>query len=230
MALKILQDWGEVIAVEKPAGWLSIPGRGNKEGIPVVSQELGKLLRGGDLSVPNKNDLFIVHRLDQGTSGVMIFAKSEKSHRALSDMFSEGKVTKTYWALVKGEFSESPIIIDVPIFKLPSKKNKSVVDPKGKPSITKVRRILTAQGFSLIEALPLTGRSHQIRVHLAHIGFPLVGDRLYGGPQEILQRQFMAPLLHSKSIAFSWASKELEAMAPINGDFLDACLSLGFHV
>ena len=83
MTLNILKDWNEIIAVDKPAGWLSIPGRGNKEIIPVVSHELGKILRGGKPVDPKKNDLFIVHRLDQGTSGVMIFAKTEKSHRAI---------------------------------------------------------------------------------------------------------------------------------------------------
>jgi RluA family pseudouridine synthase len=219
--LKIIKDWGDVIAVNKPAGWLSIPGRGNKENIPVVSNELGKILRGGEKRQENKSDLFIIHRLDLGTSGVMLFSRTPESHKTLCGQFEDGQIKKVYWALVSGEFPESEQIIDAPIFKLPSKKNKSIVDPKGMPSQTRLKRLKTNRNLSLVEARPLTGRPHQIRVHLKHIGFPIVGDKLYGGMMEVNKLMIEFPLLHAHSIEFQWPEKVNHIVkAPLGAEFI----------
>jgi RluA family pseudouridine synthase len=222
--LEILEDWKDVIAVNKPAGWLSIPGRGNKEKIPIVSDELGQLLRRGQPREQNKTDLYIIHRLDQGTSGVMLFSRTSESHKVLSQQFLAGQIKKKYLAVVSGQFPAGDIKIDAPVFKLPSKKNKSVVDPKGKASQTVVRLIATNNKFSLVEAMPLTGRPHQIRVHLKHIGFPLVGDKLYGGVLNFMTLgELSLPLLHAREIIFHWPEGvERRAHAALKGEFLKA--------
>ena len=218
--VNILADWGDVIAVEKPAGWLTIPGRGNKMDVPILSHELGAQLRGNKARSASP-DLFVVHRLDEGTSGVMIFAKTPAAHKELNGLFESEKVKKVYWCLVSGTPKNQ--IIDQPIFKIPSKKNKSVVDQKGKASRTEIRvlKASDAEGVSLVEAKPITGRSHQIRVHLAHLGNPLLGDTLYGGSKDFAQMNFEFPLLHCREIRFEWPLGVIrEAVCPPQGEFL----------
>jgi 23S rRNA pseudouridine1911/1915/1917 synthase len=201
--VKILGTWGPVMAVYKPVGWLTIPGRGNKENVPVLSHVLGAQLRGG-ISLPKGSrspDLFVVHRLDEFTSGVILFATSSEAHKALSQAFETGDIKKTYWAVISGELRSQTV--DAPIFKIPSKKNKSVVSlEKGKPSKTLFRQIHSSGGFAIVEAKPITGRSHQIRVHLAHIGCPIVGDKLYGGVAELQGLSIPFPLLHARELEF----------------------------
>ncbi|MCC6277732.1 MAG: RluA family pseudouridine synthase [Oligoflexia bacterium] len=210
----LFQD-DHVIVVNKPVGWLTIPGRGNKEGVPILSHEVGRWLRAGADRTNPSPDLFVVHRLDQGTSGAMILAKDADTHRTLSHEFEEGHIKKIYWAVVKGNPGNRKI--DLPLFKLPSKKNKSVVDPKGKPSQTSIKTIMSSEGYSLIEAELHTGRPHQVRVHLAHEGFPLVGDKLYGGPVEVAGINLEWPQLHSRLIGFSTKAKgQLELIADPN--------------
>ncbi len=231
MKIEILKKWPGLVAVFKPSGMLTIPGRVHPDAKPipenlkkpVLSEILGAQLRAenlqatqsSDASKKKEPDLFIVHRLDEGTSGIVIFALDKESHKKISQKFEKGEVKKTYWAIVKNKTeSFAPIsaaalvnneiknqIIDAPIFKLPSKKNKSVVDKKGKPSQTLIKQI----GENLIEATPLTGRSHQIRVHLAHIGFPILGDKLYGGETKLTSGvDLLHPLLHAQKLEFKW--------------------------
>jgi RluA family pseudouridine synthase len=229
MEIEILQDWSEVLAVNKPAGWLSIPGRGENQNVPILSERLGDQLRGGQKRDPKKNDndLYIIHRLDKGTSGVILFARNKEAHRKLSLLFETREVEKIYWCLVKG--LPAPQTIDAPIFRLPSKKIRSIVDPKGKPSSTQIKPLASFDGVTLVEAKPLTGRTHQIRVHLSHIGFPLLGDPLYGGSTEIFKTSLPYPLLHSRSISYKWnESSQRMAIAPIGGQFLETAKNVGF--
>ncbi len=216
--IKILEDWGEILVVFKPVGWLTVPGRGNHESTPVLSHVLGEQLRNGRQK--SDKDLFVIHRLDQGTSGVILFARSQAAHRALSLLFESRNVLKTYLCLVKG----TPIdqTIKVPIFKLLSKKIKSVVSEKGKKAQTIINTISSHDGISLVQATPLTGRSHQIRVHLAHVGSPLLGDPLYGGPEDYKGIPLPYPLLHASEIAFEWPmGTKRHAIAKPIGNFLE---------
>jgi 23S rRNA pseudouridine1911/1915/1917 synthase len=222
---EILLDADDFIAVFKPAGWLTIPGRGNKEDVKILSHFLGSKLRGSTERSSTKPDLFTVHRLDEGTSGIVVFAKTTDAHRELSALFESREIKKKYLCLVKG----TPVKkhIDARIFKIPSKKNKSVVDSKGKPSETKIETLISRDGFSLVEAKPLSGRSHQIRVHMAHIGHPIIGDKLYGGSTSEFGIEFQYPLLHAQALSFQLSSgQNYSIKAPLKGVFLETTNAL----
>lgn len=212
MKVDVLEDWGDVIAVNKPAGWLTIPGRGAKSS-PILSEILGNQLRGSQVR-PKENDLWIVHRLDEGTSGIVLFARTKEAHKTLSQQFENHSVKKSYLTIVTGELNDNRV--DAPIFKIPSKKIRYVIDPKGKPSQTLFKVLSTNTTYSLVLATPLTGRPHQIRVHLAHLGHPIVGDRLYGG-EPTPDSQFY---LHAHQIEFQYPMGEVrKALAPLPDPF-----------
>lgn len=122
----------------------------------------------------------IVHRLDRDTSGIMIGARNEKSYQHLKDQFSARKAHKTYVAIIEGTMEQPELSIDLPIARRKSKPGMFNVDAAGKTAQTKVSVLQTNEKYSLLQLEPKTGRTHQLRVHLAHIGRPIYGDRLYG--------------------------------------------------
>lgn len=176
--IEILARAPGFVVVDKPAGVLVIPGRG--EGKPLslrelLEQQLGK-------------KLFVVHRLDRDTSGALVFALDADTHRELSVAFEAGKVKKRYLALVRGRM-EAPLEIDVPL--VPARRGRMrTAHPRhaGKPAQTRVRPLEVFAAATLVEAEPLTGRTHQIRVHLVHAGYPLLVDPQYGQPKSATAR------------------------------------------
>ncbi len=124
--------------------------------------------------------IFVVHRLDKETSGVLVFARNEESHRNLSQQFMERDIRKIYLTLVEGVMHQEDGIIDKPIEPDPSNPGQMMIDKKGKPSITAYHVIERFKNYSLVEADIKTGRTHQIRVHFKAIGFPLAVDAMYG--------------------------------------------------
>jgi 23S rRNA pseudouridine1911/1915/1917 synthase len=162
----------------------------------------------------------VIHRLDRGTSGVMVFPKNRKYAAHLSLLLKEGKVAKTYLALTTGHPPEQQWTTDAPIAKV-AKSRYGVATP-GKEARTGFRAIASGTGAALIEASPLTGRTHQIRVHLAHCGLPIVGDETYGGASA--QRM----MLHCLTMAFPDAGgKILRITAPVDEAFMDICRNWG---
>jgi len=157
-----------LLVIDKPSGYLSIPGRG---GTPDVLTELRKV----------HPELHVVHRLDKQTSGVLVFAKDEVTHRAVSLLFQNREVSKKYFALAKGWPQQAEIRIDEPIAPDKSVAGKMIVAKNGKPSVSICRRVEQLGPYCLLEVEILTGRMHQIRVHLKHIGLPLLVDSTYGG-------------------------------------------------
>lgn len=154
----------------------------------------------------------IVHRLDRGTSGVMIFPKSKKAAAYISHLLHEGQVDKVYWALVEGNPEADSWEINAPIAKIGSARY-GVARP-GKEAVTKFSVLARGEGACLIEARPLTGRTHQIRVHLAHCGHPVVGDKTYGQPGERL-------MLHCREMSFVDAQEvEIRPVAPVDEAFV----------
>lgn len=122
----------------------------------------------------------IVHRIDAGTSGVVIFARHAESHKNLSGQFSNHEVEKIYFALVSGEICADEQMIDLPIDRHPSRDHRMIISKNGKPALTKLHVVERFRGFTLVEARPETGRQHQIRVHVQAIGHPLMVDPVYG--------------------------------------------------
>jgi tRNA pseudouridine32 synthase / 23S rRNA pseudouridine746 synthase len=181
-AVPVIHEDAHLVAVDKPAGRIVIPGRGTAE--PSLVEELSAA----------HGRLWVVHRLDRGTSGVLVFARSIAAHRALNMAFDRGEPRKRYLALVAGH-PPAEQRIDVAI--APARRGKMRParpgDPRSKPSVTVVRlleafppRAWAGGALALVEALPETGRTHQIRVHLAHAGHPLAVDADYGREEPLL--------------------------------------------
>ena len=121
----------------------------------------------------------IVHRIDKDTSGLVIVAKNDKAHINISNQIKNREVSKTYLALVRGNIKENEAIINMPIARSSKDRKKMAVDKKGKEAITEFKVLKRFQGFTYIEVNIKTGRTHQIRVHMAEIGYPIIGDEVY---------------------------------------------------
>ncbi|ADU63677.1 MAG: RluA family pseudouridine synthase [Pseudodesulfovibrio sp.] len=164
------------VVVDKPGGLLSVPGRGPENQDCVVNR-LKALL-------PECLDQPSVHRLDQDTSGLLVLALTAQAHRALSVQFMERLVGKRYVALIDGVLGPDSGIIELAFRLDPDNRPYHVYDPEqGKPGVTRWRKLGVEQGRTRVEFMPLTGRTHQLRLHSAHekgLGHPIVGDRLYG--------------------------------------------------
>jgi 23S rRNA pseudouridine1911/1915/1917 synthase len=194
LPLDILYEDPSVIAINKPADLVVHAGAGNRSGTLVnrLVHHFQKLSQvGGDLR-PG-----IVHRLDKGTSGVILVARDDASHRALAAQFSSRSVEKIYLALVHGKVRAEEGRLTSPIARDPSRRLRMTTRlGTGRPALTQYRVLRRFEKFTYLEVRIGTGRTHQIRVHLSSIGHPVAGDRLYGAPPA--ERVF----LHAHRISF----------------------------
>ncbi|MBN8504061.1 MAG: RNA pseudouridine synthase [Burkholderiales bacterium] len=158
-----------LIAIDKPAGLLSVPGRGEDKQDCAWSRVRTQF-----------PEALVVHRLDQATSGLLLFARTLEAQRELGSAFERRQVSKRYQALVWGELTEAEGLIDLPLAAdWPNRPRQRVCFDGGRPSQTRWRRGTMGDGQTRLLLEPLTGRSHQLRVHLLAIGHPIVGDTLY---------------------------------------------------
>ncbi|NBB83296.1 MAG: RNA pseudouridine synthase [Alphaproteobacteria bacterium] len=185
-----------LVAVNKPTGLLAVPGRGADKADCLVARVQSALrdeaAAAGVAAAPAR----VVHRLDRDTSGVMLLALGPESQRRLSRRFATRRVAKRYIAIVHGGPAEDTGRIDRPLRKDLARKYVHIVDHEyGKPAVTHWRVLEREPDRTRLELTPLTGRSHQLRVHLAHAGWPIQGDRLYGRADKALRL-----MLHATSL------------------------------
>ncbi|MEZ5688246.1 MAG: RNA pseudouridine synthase [Caenibius sp.] len=189
--LPILHEDGESLVIDKPAGLPVDPPRNGGESL---ADHLDSLRLGFQrLPLP-------VHRLDTDTSGCLLLARNPKAHKRFARAFEEKRVTKRYVGLVAGELAEDEGTIDLALSKVSSAQGgwRMIAARKGKPSVTHWRRLAVRDGLTMVEFAPVTGRTHQIRIHaLAGLGFPLLGDPVYGAGADTRASRTM---LHALSL------------------------------
>ena len=202
LASSILYEDDGLLVINKPPGLAVHGGSGISLGLIETLRQMR----------PEARHLELVHRLDRDTSGCIMVAKKRSYLRHLQAALREksagaGGITKVYWALVNGEWSTSCRQINVPLLKMEVADGERVVKvrPEGKPSLTEFKLLQRYNGFSLVEARPITGRTHQIRVHAQYVGHSLVGDAKYGSDEvnELMRAQGIKRLfLHASALSF----------------------------
>ena len=223
---EVIEETNNFLIVNKKAGMVVHPGAGNHQNTLLNAllfkfPELENLPRAG-----------IIHRLDKETSGLMIIARNQKSYKNLSEQISERTVKRTYQAFVVGNISRSGRI-EEPIGRHPRNRQKQAVTEKGKYALTKYSVAKKYGNYTHLEVNLETGRTHQIRVHLSHIGFPLIGDVLYGRKKrfakstnsdlrEVIER-FPRQALHASNLSFKGVedNKEVSFSSPLPEDILN---------
>jgi 23S rRNA pseudouridine1911/1915/1917 synthase len=176
--LDIVYEDEDVVVVNKPVGMVVHPAAGHTDGtlVNALLYHCGKSLSGiNGVLRPG-----IVHRIDRDTSGLLIVAKNDAAHLALARQLEDHSLCRTYEAIVVGGFREEEGTVDAPIARNPRERKRMAVVPTGKRAVTHWRVVERFQGYTWVECQLETGRTHQIRVHIAHIGRPLLGDTVYG--------------------------------------------------
>lgn len=175
--IDIIYEDSDVIVVNKPQGMVVHPAPGNYEGtlVNALLNHCNDLSGINGVARPG-----IVHRIDKDTSGILVVAKNDNAHNKLSEQFKEHSITRVYLALVEGIIKEDEGTIDEPLARHPKERIKIAIVPGGRRAVTHYKVIKRFKEHTLVECKLETGRTHQIRVHMCHIGHPLVGDPVYG--------------------------------------------------
>jgi 23S rRNA pseudouridine1911/1915/1917 synthase len=229
--LNLLYEDGAILVVDKPAGMVVHPAAGNYSGTLVNALQyhcrnlsgIGGVMRPG-----------IVHRLDKGTSGLMVVAKSDEAHRHLAEQFKRRQVSKRYTALVHGNLREDEGVVDAPVGRHPVERKKmSTASHRGKTALTRWKVLERFGAFTLLEAKIETGRTHQIRVHLSAIGHPVTGDSVYGATKRAVEspalravlKKLSRQALHASRLSFAHpvTGEEMSFESPLPADIAEVC-------
>lgn len=206
--MEIVYEDQNLIVINKPSGLIVHPANPKDESESVVSWLLEKypeIANVGESAYWRTIRPGIVHRLDKETSGLMIIAKNNDAFFYLKNLFQERKIKKYYFALVHGQPKAPNGIIDAPLGKIGAKQTTQIIGTrtlKERNAITEYKALQNFKNFSLLEIMPQTGRTHQIRVHLKSIGTPVAGDKLYGLEKKILAEEPPRLFLHAYKLEF----------------------------
>ena len=211
--IEIIYEDKDIIVVNKPKGMVVHPANGNPDGtlvnaiMAICKDSLSGI--GGEIR-PG-----IVHRLDKDTSGLLIVAKNDKAHVKMSEQIKNHEVKKTYIALVRGVVKENEATIDMPIGRSTSDRKKMSVIKTGKNAVTHIKVLKRYDKYTLLEINIETGRTHQIRVHLSYIGYPIIGDYIYSNGKN--EFGVIGQCLHAKSLEFKHpiTGEQMKLDAPI---------------
>lgn len=217
--INIIYEDDDILIVNKEKGMVVHPGNGNPDGTlanAVVAHCKESLSGIGGKIRPG-----IVHRIDKDTSGLVIIAKNDSAHINLSNQIQKREVKKTYIALVRGVIKEKEATINMPIGRSTKDRKKMAVIKTGKEAITHLKVLERFDGYTLIELVIETGRTHQIRVHMAEIGYPIVGDMVYSNGKNPFGVE--GQMLHAQKLEFKHpkTKKEVSFEAPIPQYFTD---------
>lgn len=217
--IEIIYEDNDIIVVNKPKGMVVHPANGNPDGtlvnaiMAICKDSLSGI--GGEIR-PG-----IVHRIDKDTSGLLIVAKNDKAHVNMSEQIKNHEVKKTYIALVRGVIKENEATIDMPIGRSNSDRKKMAINKNGKNAVTHIKVLKRYDKYTLLEINIETGRTHQIRVHLSHIGYPIIGDYIYSNGKN--EFGVVGQCLHAKNLEFKHpiTGEEMKLEAPIPEYFED---------
>jgi len=215
MNLNIVYEDDDIAVVNKPKGLVVHPSK-TYQGPTLVHGLLYQLKHLSSINGTIRPG--IVHRIDKDTSGLLVIAKNNDAHEFLSDQLKDHLIDRKYYALVHGVFKKQYVTIDLPIGRHPHKRKQMAVIQDGRKSITHVQVVTFYKSLSLLDISLETGRTHQIRVHLSHIGFPIVGDPTYG-----IKKEAFGQLLHAYELTLTHP-KTKEVMrfeAALPNDFED---------
>ena len=211
--IEVIYEDSDIVVVNKPKGMVVHPGNGNLDGtlVNAIMAKCGDSLSGiGGEIRPG-----IVHRIDKDTSGLLIVAKNDKAHVNLSEQIKAHKVKKTYIALVRGVVRENEATIDMPIGRSKTDRKKMAVCKDGKNAVTHIKVLKRWEHYTLLQVNIETGRTHQIRVHLSYIGYPIIGDYTYSNGKN--EFGVVGQCLHAQKLEFKHpiTNKIVELEAPL---------------
>ena len=223
--LTIIYEDEDVLVIDKPAGLTVHPAPGHPSHtlVNAVLAHYPNLARSDELLRPG-----IVHRLDKDTSGLIVLAKNDLAREYLVTQFKSRAVVKGYLVLVKGRLSPEQGMIEAPVGRDPRSRRRMAIIERGKEATTQYKVLKYLDNYTLLEVTPLTGRTHQIRIHLSAIGYPVVGDPIYGTKSAFLDRQF----IHAYRLGFRLPSTRQyqEFTSPLPADLEQALEHLSRNV
>ncbi len=222
--LDIVYEDNDIIVINKQKGIVVHPANGNPDG--TVVNAIMNICKDSLSGIGGEIRPGIVHRLDKDTSGLLIIAKNDKAHINMSDQIKDRKVKKTYITLVRGVVKENEATIDMPIGRSTKDRKKMAVTKTGKEAITHFKVLQRYDKYTLLEVKIDTGRTHQIRVHLSEIGYPVIGDTTYSNGKNEFGVE--GQLLHAKYLDFAHpiTGKEMHLEAELPEEFMNVLKAL----